>query len=457
MIHGTVTVFAPLVMLMAAPLAAQAGWTRLYPPVAPPARADGMMATHEASGVTLLLFGTNNGTQVNDVWRLTGSTWTQAMGGAPPWRLYGAITYDVARQRIVLFGGSNGSADLQDTWEWNGISWSNPSPPVRPPARRHAAFGHDPMRGVSVLFGGANTAILQDTWEWNGTTWTQRVAPSPPVAREQSALVFDPVTRRMLLHGGVAFGPQSIPIPLDDTWTWDGVAWQQQFPLTPPPYRLAAAMVSDRHRQRVVLLGGIYADPRTWEWNGSQWQADWSPSPAPRFRFPMAYDGAARRTIVHGGYVGISGGAYLVTDTWTRQTPLPAAVAPFGAGCAGTAGLPQLTGEPYELPWLGDTIHHRAGPLAAGSAGALFVAGFAPAVPTSLAFLGMPGCDLLVAPDVIEFGPANGGLARWTFQVPSTIALAGAQFFQQAFPFDAGLNPLGLSATNGLTATLGIR
>lgn len=436
--------------------AAQAAWTRLYPPASPPARADAMMAAHEASGTVVLLFGTNNGVNVNDVWRLQGDDWSPLPGGAPPFRVYAGITYDSGRQRIVLFGGSNGSNDLQDTWEWNGTSWSNPNPAVKPPARRFAAFGYDPVRGVSVLFGGGNTTVLQDTWEWNGSTWAQRTPAVAPTAREQAAMAFDPVTRRMLLHGGVSY-VATVPVPLDDTWTWDGVTWQQQFPVTPPPYRLAAAMVGDHHRQRVLLLGGIYADPRTWQWDGAQWYADWSPSPAPRFRFAMAYDGAARRTIVHGGYVGISGGAYLVTDTWVHATPQPATVVAFGSGCTGSAGVPQLAAAPFELPWLGDTVHHLASPLAPASRGALFVAGFTAAAPAPLAAVGMPGCDLLVAPDVIEFGPATGGVARWTFTVPATIALAGTQFFQQAFPFDSGLNALGLAASNGLTVTLGIR
>jgi hypothetical protein len=75
----------------------------------------------------------------------------------------------------------------------------------------------------------------------------------------------------------------------------------------------------------------------------------------------------------------------------------------------------------------------------------------------SLAAVGMPGCDLLLPPDIVEFRAALAGAAEWTLTIPNTPALAGAPFYQQAFVLDAAANALGLIASNGIAVTPGIR
>lgn len=446
------------VALVSAPAVAQASWSQLYPALTPPERRDAVMDCHEATGSVLMLFGNNSGGYLQDCWRLDGTSWSQVAGPLPPPRTAAAMVYDSVRQRLVLFGGTAQGGRLQDTWEWNGTSWSSPLLAVMPPARSGHAMAFDRLRGVTVLSGGfVNGGILgmaDDVWEWNGAVWQQRTPPQSLGPRALAVMAFDPVRQEVLLHGG------SVPIatgtlPRNDTWSWNGVQWQQQFPLTPPPFRFSARAVTDQRRARIVLQGGG-TDPFAWEWDGAQWNIVLQASPSGRSDHVMAFDSAAQRVVLWGGLLGVGGSTFL-DDTWVYRTPLPASVTAFGSGCAGSAGTPSLANVPYHLPWLGDTVTNRVDHIAPGEIGALFVSSFGSMPPFDLGLLGMTGCDLLVPLDILEFAPANGGAADWSYAVPVSLALAGVAFRQQAFPFDAAANPFGLGASNGVEATFGVR
>ena len=266
----------------------------------------------------------------------------------------------------------------------------------------------------------------------------------------------DPVGGGVLLHGGAAFHP-TIALTFTDTWTWNGTSW---IPASAGDATAGAALPSqatDVQRQRIVMLGGMGGDHRTWEWDGAEWHADGSPGPAPRHFFGIGYDGTQRRVLVHGGTVSFSSYSLHLHDTWIYRTPLPADVAPFGSGCAGTIGTPALAAAPFSLPWLGDTTRLVVDAIPATEPGAAFVSSFGSIPPIPLVGVGMPGCDLLVPTDVVEFRAATAGRAEWQLAIPNALALAGVQFRQQAFVLDSAANALGLVASNGVTATLGVR
>lgn len=446
--------------LLTTAVPAQATWSQLYPALVPPYRREAVMACHEATATTVMLFGGGPTGNLADGWRLQGSVWSTLPGPLPPARLAATMVYDSVRQRLVLFGGTGATGRRQDTWEWNGVTWTNPLLAVMPAARSSHTMAFDPERGVTVLYGGMIDGsppgnIVGDTWEWNGSSWQQRTPAVSPGPRLGAILAFDAESRQVLLHGGSApLGTQGSTVPKNDTWTWDGTAWQQRFPATPPPFRFAARAVSDLHRRRVVLQGGG-SEAFAWEWDGGEWRIVLQASPADRNGHVMAYDGVNRRVVLHGG--GLGGGGTWVDDTWVYRTPLPADVVPFGSGCAGSAGTPVLANVPYQLPWLGDTVTNRVTGIAAGELGAVFVSSFGSTPPIDLTFLGMTGCDLLVPLDILEFALANAGAADWSYAVPVSMALAGVSFGQQAFPLDFAANPFGLSASNGVTGTFGVR
>jgi hypothetical protein len=174
---------------------------------------------------------------------------------------------------------------------------------------------YDEAAGNVVLFGGCSVTgppctFLNDTWTWDGTTWTQQFPPISPSARVTS-IAYDGATKTAVLFGGTGKDGS-----LADTWTWDGVAmtWTQHNPPARPSAR-QAPLAYDRNTQTVVLFGGgncafdvpgsggsAYGD--TWTWNGTTW-AQQFPSSAPSARsfFSMAYDARLRLVVLFGGAV----------------------------------------------------------------------------------------------------------------------------------------------------------
>ena len=440
-------------------LHAQASWQLAYPAQSPPPFNQCRMAFDEPSGTALLLFPP--GSQTNDgFWRWNGTTWDQpnpVSSALPPVRYDCYLTFDSLRQRVLMYGGTSAANGvfLQEMWEWNGIVWEQRPGSNFPPARLYGGFTFDRARNVAVLFGGQKLSppsYTDETWEWSGTTWVQASPTVRPIARQYPALAFDPSTQRVLLHGG-EFSNGFNLVVLNDTWAWNGSVWQQQFPTNPPFTRRAAVMVSDLARSRVVLYGGNSFDFMTWEWNGAQWHASAIASPGPLDQHAGTYDTQRREVLVFGGASPLGG---FTNNLWRYRTANGATATSFGAGCAGSAGTPVLANAPYTLPWLGDTMRTRVTTVPT-SLGALFVSSFTPATPTSLAPLGMPGCDLLVTPDALEFRSANAGAAEWTLSIPNNTALVGVFIHQQALPFDPTANALGLAASNGLLMVPGIR
>jgi hypothetical protein len=436
---------AVVIAISATPvLFAQAAWTRLYPQLSPPARYNAMTACRETTGDVLVLFGNSNptGSLRNDCWLFDGSYWSQR-GGLPPVRMGGAMVYDAARDRVVLFGGVPSSAPtalpLADTWEWDGVTWSIRSTPVAPPARYNHGMAYDRKRNVTVVFGGigSGTWSLGDLWEWDGTVWTQPAMGQAPAGRQGDTMCFDPSRENVLLWKAGLY------------WSWDGTNWFQYQPAVPPAGENCSA---DLHRRRVVMPFAN-GDQFAWEWDGAQWAIQLQASPAYRTGALVEYDPVRRRTVVFGG---LRNGA-TVDETWVFGTPTPADVLPYEAGCPGTAGIPGLEHAPYSYPWLGDTTRNRVVNVAPNCVGALFATGLNAMAPLSLGGFGMPGCNLLVSMPAAEFHAAAAGIIEWSLAVPNTGSLLGARLYQQAFPFDPGANQQGLTATNGVVMTTGLR
>ncbi len=175
--------------------------------------------------------------------------------GLPPARIEHALAYDPRRQRVVLFGGSRLVAPpvplplplpvyeaSSDTWEWDGRHWRRAAidgASDSPAARREHALGFDEVAGRVVLFGGRGEGgnAFGDTWSWDGVSW-RRLASAPaasacsagqqpaPAPRFGHALAFHPGRGRLLLVGGLSGGgARSAPVPLGDSWEWDGARW----------------------------------------------------------------------------------------------------------------------------------------------------------------------------------------------------------------------------------------
>jgi len=130
--------------------------------------------------------------------------------GTPSARCCMGMAYDGATYSTVLFGGSccgGGASYMADTWIWRG-GWQ-PTSPATSPSPRNASIAYDGAAGNVVLFGGYTStgAYLNDTWTWDGTTWTQQFPSVSPSARI-GPMAYDEATKTVVLFGG-----GTVPVP----------------------------------------------------------------------------------------------------------------------------------------------------------------------------------------------------------------------------------------------------
>jgi hypothetical protein len=215
-----------------------------------------------------------------------------------------ALSYDT-RQKMVLGLGAALFADddypspRAAPWRWTtDLGWSNPrTTNAGPTVRDHAMAVFDAGRSRWIIAGGQ---AENDTWEWDGTAWQQSAAAAPAAATELVGghLVYDDTRGYVYLFGNRDLG--STP------WLYDpvGGSWSASpsSGVSPLP-RAGAAVAYDRRRDRVVVFGGqdaaaggqVLGD--LWEWNpaSGEWLSCASPIPAAapsaRMNGAFAYDG----------------------------------------------------------------------------------------------------------------------------------------------------------------------
>lgn len=135
---------------------------------------------------------------------------------------------------------------------------------------------------------------------------------------------------------------------------------------------------------------------------------------------------------------------------------------PYGAGCAGTLGVPTLAAQAGSRPVLGTTFSAEVDNLANGLAvvvvGESRDAWGALALPLDLGVVNAAGCDLLAEP-AVSVPVASGAptaAATWSIPVPGNAALIGYELFVQAFSLDLGANAFGFAGSNGGLLKVGV-
>ncbi len=435
-------------------------WQQVPVAAEPPPRSAAHLAHDAARGEMVLFGGASSSSAAGDTWTWNGDRWTaRSPASSPSNRIGGGITFDAQHNTVCLFGGSTTSGYVftpnDETWTWTGSDWIEAQPAHSPPARLfHGLQWHAGSQKV-VLFGGrdgSNSNLFHDTWTWDGTDWTQLSPTTSPPGRFQPGFARE--GQHVLLFGGGIYGQFSSTASLDDTWRFDGANWAALQPAVSPPARYGHTTAGDTTHGRVLMTGGIASNSTniifsdTWLWDGVTWSPFLTSTPTPaRLNAAMAYD-ADHDTALLVGYSA---------DTWTLA-PV-GAEALFGTGCPGSLGLPTLQTSPDSAPEPGGTLVFQLTNLP--STLALMAVGFSnttagtQALPLSLAPFGMPGCNLLVAPDTTVLLAVTAHEASWTLVVPHENALSGVEFFCQAFAFDPGANLAGLIATNAGRSRLG--
>lgn len=458
-------------------------WQQVVPARNVPGREAYAMAYDPRLASVILTGGVGwNGAVYSDVWRFHGDTWSRSFDGAPTSRQAPAMTFDHARGRVVMFGGIYGGGE---TWEWDGRSWWNAEPAVAPPWTGYAQMAFDPVRRTSwlvagwsafelwgwdgsswrrtvtpvsppagdghavawdeargelVLLSAGSGATPSETWTFDGTDWRRRQPAHAPTARARHALAYDAARERMVLFGGDD-GSYTL---LGDTWEWDGTDWRQRLPVHAPAAQHEHRLVYDAARRRTVLLGWMPSTEHTvFEWDGEDWRAR-EVSAGPDLGAPAAvFDPARRELVVFTG---------TTAETWWLGPTQPADYFSFGSGCRGGNGVPRLAPAPGDLPWLGEPFTVDLDNLPPSPFLLLFLGAsrtrWGPVtLPVGLEHLGMPGCTLWASGDLAIPLVSAGGCARWTTQLPSESALAGAAFYNQSWQIDWTANP-GLATTS---------
>ncbi|MCK5943058.1 MAG: hypothetical protein KAI24_13855 [Planctomycetes bacterium] len=378
---------------------ANGAWTQRTTATVPPARSQHVMC-YDAYRDHVVVFGgvDANGSPLNDVWWYDGNDWqTQYYSTAPAPRL-GAAAY--ANGSLTIVGGwSPVLGTLGDMWSWSQpYGWHQNSAQL--PPRRRAALGRvwttrtwngNAAEGW-VLHGGVDDqgTTRSETFVLNGS-W-QLVSGAGGPARSEHAIVYHHPSRSTLLVGGR--GPTGGPPPQGDLWRFDDVDWSELPTPTRPPATIGAAVTFDPLRDRLVLVSGA-TDAAASQLNGEHWEF----APA------------------------------ITTET-------------FGSSCSYFpptsslyAGLCQRGSD-----WQGTVFVSPGNNLS----WALFVVGFSNAswngtpLPMSLSALGIPNCDLLVAPAITlaaavqSPGPFVQHHATFSLPIPNDPAAYGADLYAQA-------------------------
>lgn len=440
-----------------------------------------------------------------NTWDWDGTAWHRAAHGArPPFSSTEPFVpgidhtstppaYDSWRGELVQFGGSPWYGAVHDQfWRWRDGTWTQASAGA-PTARTACATAFDSWRGRFIVFGGAfvdapgGGVYMVDqggTHEWDGQTWhSQTYVPAAawdlqihPCGRYDAAMAFDAQRGRTVLFGGT-IGTQQVSTGVpsgtrNDTYEWDGVAWQRMAPMTVPPQSPDPSMVFDPARGQCVLASGS----TLWTWDGS----DWAPIPSTSVHGRLAIDptrgvllrlrGDAQYELQGATWVQVGSdhckgnqtfdpslGAIVGFDdfgTYTFGVPGAATIQPFGAACAGSQGAPVLHGE--RAPQIGRSLAVALANMPPsntffGMLGSDADQWLGSSLPIDLSPLGMTGCELVT--EIAAFELRTG--TTWTIAVPGTAALLGATFRLQAFVFDALANPLGATTSNGLRIRVG--
>jgi len=244
--------------------------------------------------------------------------WTAASTSGPSPRQNLMLSYDGVG--VLCYGGFNnfnGVGFSGDTWRWDGAAWTDVSSANSPSPRSNTDMVFDSARSRVILFGGffndGSSVYYDDTWAWDGAAWDQLGPAGSPPANGGHRLAYDAARDEVVLFGG--FNGSR----LSDTWIFDGDTWMQVFPATVPPARNNHAMAYDPVRERVVMFGGYPGGASrlndTWEWDGADWTQVPTPTPPPgRQYFDMEFNPVTGSIIMSSGQAE---GFVRLQDTWS--------------------------------------------------------------------------------------------------------------------------------------------
>lgn len=415
-----------------------------------------MVGQHPAAG--------GSGT-VAETWSWNGTAWTlrgpapQAMTHTPygPYNFPSAYALAVhaATNEVLLAVDSSTAATAGPAvvYRWDGAAWTQVASGLTPTMDTSLGFACDPTRNQTVLFSASSPNHVM---VYDGVAWSTRPVTSPPTigsGAQTVAMAFDAVVGKVVLA------------TVGMVWEWNGLGWNQRILATPITQFAAAAASNDALRNRIVAWGASFAansqvGGQTWLYgNAVVTPLAFAVEPSMRSSTAMAYDPVRDVHVLFGGsmYLGLFPAA-LFGDTWEFHLGPLASVTPYGAGCAGSRGVPQLAALGGSLPRVGQTFTTRTTNLPLGGPvfqllGVSDVDYGGTPLPLDLTLLGAPGCLLRTSIEAVQTVQNVFGNATWSIAIPPVL---GATFYVQTLPFDPAANASGLTFSNGARAVVGL-
>jgi hypothetical protein len=241
----------------------------------PPGRILGAAAYDENRNVLILYGGrpVDLGKCSQETWEWDGENWEQKDVPAPTACDHVKMVFDAASGESILFSGLDPSeSPVNETWSWNGEEWRLLSE-AGPESRGHFGFVYDPNHEQILLYGGYTSSATDEFWVWKEGAWEQIDFPGPGTL-SHLGMTNDTSANALYIFGG-ATSRSTFSSLTDKTWVLSGGRWGELSAANSPFRRGSPSMSYDPLRERIVLFGGF--DPAgndlddTWEWDGQAW------------------------------------------------------------------------------------------------------------------------------------------------------------------------------------------
>ncbi|MBL9078148.1 MAG: hypothetical protein JNL08_11630 [Planctomycetes bacterium] len=337
---------------------------------------------------------------------------------------------------------------------WNGITWAPLGSGLDGPAYGMLVLPNGDLVAVGA-FTSAGGAAANSVARWDGTSWSPFGGGIPLAAGESVFRAASAPNGDLYVVGRFA---QLGGVPANSIARWDGSAWQTVGGgLQSGTSAAGVSGLAVQPNGRVVVGGGFttaggVAAPHVAVWDGSTWAPLGAGLPAS----VNALVSAANGDLVLGSQPVLTSFPPVAVHVW--RTPCPASSSDQGGGCAGSGGANQLT--TTALPWAEATFRAQGTGLPAPAivVALTSVTAIAPPFPLTAVFAqAVPGCNLLVAPDIVQVLASLNGTAESSLFLSNVPAIAGLVFYHQMVPFevDALGNVVAITASNVLQLTAG--
>lgn len=391
------------------------------------------------------ILGSVGGVAVRNIARWDGVVWSPLGAG-----LDGGSVQDLAVMpdgQLIAAGGFTAAGNLSvgGIARWDGVNWSPlASGLLGGPAMALtvAANGELIAGGSFQTAGGIAAANLA---RFDGSVWS--AFPGQP---NGSVTALATLTNGDVLVGGHFSAVGAMPTNHVARWRGVSSAWFAVPGLTFVPFGRSNAIIPLGGSDAILANDMLGAGPTLVRFDGQALGVGALPSVL--FTCAVrARDGA----VMFGG--GPTSVGVVATGLLAQlASPCPALAPAFGSGCAGSGGSNSMRWT--SLPWLGSTFRAQTDGLSSIGL-ALGVTGLTATSIPIVSFLpqGLPGCNLLATPDLIELVTPRLGRADTALALPELPALIGQVLHHQvvALELDGAANLVAATSSNGLRLTIG--